>query len=274
MLLYMHQRGDVIGLVKNIEVSEKEVTGELAFDEATELSRQAKAQFEFGSLRMVSVGIDIVELSAEKELLVPGQTVPTVTKSRLWEVSLVDIGANDDALVLRYKGAAVTLAEGGVNPLPCIIENPNCDDMEEMIKRLALLLGLPETATAGEVEAKIEELAALPGQLEAAQKEVESLRKTEIESAVDAAIAGRRLPAARREDYISLGLKAGKPMLDIALSGLSPAVKPTDFIDTAAAGGYKKLSDVPAGQLEALRENDPATYKRLYSAEYGIECDI
>lgn len=104
VLLYMHERGQVIGLVKDLKVEGEEVTGELVFDEATELSRRCKKQWEFGSLKMVSVGIDILELSESQENLVQGQSSPTITKSKLFEVSLVDIGANDDAIVLQKDG--------------------------------------------------------------------------------------------------------------------------------------------------------------------------
>ena len=65
VLLYMHQRGSVIGYVKDIRVEDGEVTGEPVFDEATDLSKRCKKQFEFGSLRMVSAGIDILELSEQ-----------------------------------------------------------------------------------------------------------------------------------------------------------------------------------------------------------------
>ena len=53
ILLYMHNRGQVIGVIKDLKRENGEITGELAFDEATELSRQCKKQWEFGSLRMV-----------------------------------------------------------------------------------------------------------------------------------------------------------------------------------------------------------------------------
>ena len=69
VLLYMHNRGEVIGLVKDVVVDGEEITAELVFDEASELSKRCKKQFEFGSLRMVSVGIDILELSTDKKHL-------------------------------------------------------------------------------------------------------------------------------------------------------------------------------------------------------------
>lgn len=52
VLLYMHQRGQVIGCVKDLKVENGEVTGELVFDEASELSVRCKKQWEFGSLKI------------------------------------------------------------------------------------------------------------------------------------------------------------------------------------------------------------------------------
>ena len=37
---------------------------------------------------------------------------------------------------------------------------------------------------------------------------------------------------------------------------------------------YKKLSDVPQGELLALRKEQPEEYKRLYKEEYGMECEL
>lgn len=42
VLLYMHERGSVIGYVKDIRIENDEVTGELVFDEVTELSKRCK----------------------------------------------------------------------------------------------------------------------------------------------------------------------------------------------------------------------------------------
>ena len=73
VLLYMHERGNVIGFLKDLKIEDGELTGEPVFDEASEISRRSKKQFEFGSLRMVSVGIDILATSEEKKYLVDGQ---------------------------------------------------------------------------------------------------------------------------------------------------------------------------------------------------------
>ena len=76
VLLYMHQRGNVIGYVKDLRVEDGEVTGELVFDEGPTSSKRCKKQFEFGSLRMVSAGIDILELSDQPRTFAAGADQP------------------------------------------------------------------------------------------------------------------------------------------------------------------------------------------------------
>ena len=272
VLLYMHQRGAVVGQVKDIKKEKGEVTGVLVFDEATELSKQLKKQYEEGSMRMVSVGIDILELSEDPKLLELGQTSPTVTKSKLYEVSCVDIGANDDAITLSRDGSILTLGKDGKNPLPLLTNKPKETRME--LKQLALLLGLPETATEKQIQEKIQSLLSLAKELDVLKKEKEELTLSAIISSVEEAVKDRRLSADKKAQFIELGKKIGVAELKNVLQAMNPVVKPSQILSHVSEGQYKKLSDVPSEQLEAMRENDPSQYRRLYKAEYGIECEI
>lgn len=274
VLLYMHRRGEVIGLVKDVKVEGDQITGELSFDEASELSIKAKKQYEFGSLRMVSAGFDILELSDDPKYLVPGQTRPTVTKSKLVEVSLVDIGANDDAITLYRDGSVLELGKDGNNPLPTIQTKPKENIMD--LKALALQLGLPETATEAEVLAKIGDLIAARQERDTLLVEKEQLTLAAITAAVDAAVGEKRLTAEKKQQFIELGKKVGLDDLKSTLAAMAPAQKASDFINPASGTltAYKKLSDVPSDKLLELRSNDPDTYKALYEAEYGVDCTL
>ena len=268
ILLYMHKRGTVVGQVKNIKVEGDEITGELEFDEATDLSVQLKKQYECGSLRMVSVGITIVDLSDDPSLLKPGQTCMTVTKWKLNEVSLVDIGANDDAITLKMDGKVLELGEGGENHLPKLNTN-NKSETEMDLKSIALSLGLPETATEAQVQAKIAEL-------KAAEDSMKESRRSSIALAVDTAIKEKKITADKKQHFMDLGEKIGLKDLQATLDAMSPMQRLSSAInkDNGGASEYKKLSEVPADQLMDLRENEPETYKKLYKAEYGIECEL
>jgi len=280
VLLYMHQRGQVIGCVKDLRVEGDEVTGELVFDEATELSQRCKKQYEFGSLKMVSVGIDILELSEDPKLLVQGQTSPTIAKSKLFEVSLVDIGANDDAIVLQKDGKRIELGKDGGVELP-LLHNINNNQKTKTMdqEKLALQLGLPKDADEATIIAKLTKLQADNAEAETLRQERDTLRAARIETLVNAAIAEKKIGEDKKQQFLDLGKKVGAEVLKQTFDAMSPQVKLSNLVSGGGASGagsaeYKKLSDVPTDKLAELKEKNPAQYKKLYKAEYGFECEI
>ena len=93
VMLYMHERKTVVGRSENIRKEGNKLLADAVFDESTELGKTVKAQVENGFLRSASIGVDIVE-----NTIINGVT--TVTKSSLFEVSIVDIPDNKNALKL------------------------------------------------------------------------------------------------------------------------------------------------------------------------------
>ena len=293
VLLYMHERGTVVGLVKNIKVEGQDVTGELVFDEATDLSRQLKKQWEFGSLKMVSANIQILETSDDKSLLMDGQARPTITRSKLFEVSVVDIGGNDDALVLSNEnGETISLSGKEDNdflPLLNNVSNNPSKKKEEMeLKALALSLGLAATATETEVNAKIESLklagekvASLEAQLKNLQEAQRQMQLAAITSAVDNAIKEKRLAAGMKDHFAELGKKIGVDSLNTTLAAMQPQMKLSQVLHRTDKGvveadendfsKYEKLSAVPANIMMDLHDNHHDEFVRLYKAEYGFE---
>lgn len=278
VLLYMHERGNVIGYVKDLKVEDGEVTGELMFDEASELSVRCKKQYEFGSLKMVSAGLDILETSEDPELLVQGQTRPTVTKSKLFEVSLVDVGSNDDAIVLQKDGKKITLGKDSECPLP-LLNNNNQNQKQMEQKMVAMQLGLPATATEAEINAKLDELKTAKEENERLQQKNAALTLASITAAVEKAVGEKRITPDKKDEFINLGKEVGQEKLQSILSAISPQMKLSSVIGHQGGAAtepttYKKLSDVPSGQLTTLRKEQPDEYKRLYKKEYGMECEF
>lgn len=269
VLLYMHERGHVIGYVKNIKKTDAELTGDLEFDEASEESVRCKRQFEFGSLRMVSAGVQPIETSKDASLMLPGQDLPTVTRGKLIEVSVADMGGNDDAIRLL----------GGTEQLLRLVKEtetskPSLDKKDMDMKQLALSLGLAETATEAEISAKINELRESQSKLQLAMKEVDDLRLSQITSLVDSAISEKKISEDRKDQFIKLGQSVGVDCLRETLDAMSPAVKLSKVLQDAPDGGpseYKKLSDVPSEKVEELRSADRERYVKLFKAEYGFE---
>lgn len=275
IVLYMHERGTVIGQMRDIRKEGDDITGELVFDEATELSQRCKKQFEVGSLRMVSAGLDIVEWSEDPAYLVPGQTRYTVTKSKLFEVSVVDVGANDDAIVLHHQGKVLTLGCDGENPLPIISKKSKTEDRMEK-SQLALALGLASDATEVQINETIIRLKASGERVEQLQKQYDELVLMGITQAVDGAIAEKRITAEQKEHFITLGKQVGLASLQTTIAAMSPRVKLTEMLNKQNSpsggdtSGYKKLSDVPESELMQLRSENREQYIRLFKAEYGF----
>ena len=277
VLLYMHERGQVIGYVKDLKVEGDEVTGELMFDEASELSQRCKKQWEFGSLKMVSVGIDVLELSEDKKHLVEGQTSPTITRSKLFEVSVVDIGANDDAIVLMRDGKRLEMGKDGESPLPKLNHNKK-QDKKMNKEEIALLLGLPADASEEAIKAKVAELKAAAAERETLAREHDALQLSRIETAVEGAIAEKKISADKKAHFIELGKKVGIESLSATFDAMSAQVKLSQVVGHQGAAPqdktWQKLSDVPSDKIMDLRKNQPDEYKRLFKAEYGYECEI
>ena len=280
VLLYMHERGNVIGYVKDLKVEGAEVTGELVFDEVSELSQRCKKQWEFGSLKMVSVGLDILELSEDPEHLLVGQTRPTISKSKLFEVSVVDIGANDDAIVLQKDGKRIELGKDGGVELPLLhISNNNQKTKQMDQEKLALELGLPKDADEATINAKLAKLKSDGAEAEALRQERDTLRAARIESIVNAAIAEKKIGEDKKQQFLDLGKKIGAEELKQTFDAMSAQVKLSNVLQTVGgtaghSGEWKKLSDVPSDELAKLRAENPAEYKKLYKAEYGMDCQI
>lgn len=148
--------------------------------------------------------------------------------------------------------------------------------------KIALKLGLPDAATEQEILQRIDSVMAdasnvvsLTNQVNTLTAELASSRKAAIELIVDAAVGSKRITAAKRDHFIALGEKIGAEDLKSTLECMSPAVKPSSFIEQpSGSGGYKKLSDVPEAEIEKLRAEQRDEYVRLYKAEYGYEPDI
>ncbi|MBR6139429.1 MAG: peptidase, partial [Prevotella sp.] len=103
-------------------------------------------------------------------------------------------------------------------------------------------------------------------------------RAARIESIVDAAIAEKKIGEDKKQQFVDLGKKIGADELEKTFGAMSAQVKLSNLVSGGAAtssqqgGQWKKLSDVPSDELAKLREENPALYKKLYKAEYGMEC--
>lgn len=294
IILWMHNRAwrgttnEVlpIGYMTNIRVEGDDILGDVELKATTDFEKNIAEKWENGTLRMVSPNFDVIAVDESPELALPGQTRATVTKSKITEVSIVDIGGNDDNLQLNYQGKQLKLTEGGDCPDIPALHIINTKDKEEMeLKTIALAFGLKDTATEADILALAAGMQTKDTKIAELTKQLDSLKLSGITGKVDAAIAEGRLPADKKESMIALGkMDAGK--LDEVLSLMQKPVKATELLGGAAGAPSPaegtalelskatKLSEVPTEKWGELREKDLPLYKKLYKAEYGIDCII
>ena len=99
---------------------------------------------------------------------------------------------------------------------------------------------------------------------------------------MNAAIAEKKIGEDKKQQFLDLGKKIGADELKQTFDAMSPQVKLSQIVSghdglnghDGLKGQYAKLSEVPSDELSKMREENPAQYKKLYKAEYGIECEI
>lgn len=286
ILLWMHTRPwrgvkeevNVIGRVENVRVDGDNLLGDLVFDTNDDFAKSIEQKWDNDFLRMVSPGLEPIDWSTDTKVLVPGQTRATLAKSKLLEVSVADIGANDDALALYAEdGAAIKLSSGmDGNIIPGITNTKT----EKNMNLIALALGLAEDASESDILQKITSLRAEAAEVVNLRAAAEQQANAAIAAEVQKAVELKKITADKKDHFVDLGKKCGLESLQLTFQSMSAAatIRPSDLIGLrgGAAGSVsaKKLSEVPADELEQLRSDDPEEYARLYQAEYGVSLSL
>lgn len=290
VMLWMHWRGMIIGLIKNIKVENGEITGEPYFDEVREESKMAKQQWEKGSLRMGSPNFEVIETSDDPALLKEGQTRPTITKCKLVEFSMVDIGGNDNNIRLSYSGKELKLSEGDDCSVLPLLKNPivklnNNNEMNQELMSIALMLGMPAESTLADVQKQVNVLLEhkktneeLRNEIKTLEDRLEGMQLSGITAMVDEAVRAGKFTADKKDHFVELGKKVGSESLKLTLDSMSSSMKPSALIDKSPAPvsekQYKSWGEVPEEDLKLLRKENPELYKKLYKAEFGCDCKI
>ncbi len=275
VLLWMHDRHErmPIGRMENIRKEDDRLVGTLVFDEKDEFAASVKSKWDGGFIKMVSACVEPLEFSQDEKDLVPGQWRATITKSKLIEVSVVNIGGNDDALRLMKDGSLISLSDDEDNdavPLLALSSaqsKKGANSINKQMDKILLCLGLASGSTEDDVVARITALK------ESAAK-AEEMQLSLIASAIDLAIKEKRITADKKEHFVNLGNTMGLEQLNNTLSMFTPAQKPSEVIAGAGKGVKKvelaKWSDATEDELQLLLKEDKEKYIALFKAEFGF----
>lgn len=285
IILFMHQRSDEdimpIGRMTELSIEGDKLVGVPVFDLNDPLAAKVADKYENGFLNMASIGFETLETSDAPELIMQGQRGPTVTRCKLLEVSIVDIGANDNAVVVNDDTVG-ELSAGKVFTLKYKTSLNNRTMTQPINARLLSLLmlnaGATEESVISAVEvlmAKVEGLTAqntaLTEENEKFKAEAKLAREQETATMINEAVKDGRLKQENIATFTEIAEKAGNEVLRNALSALQRPVKPTDIINQEL-----KAEDIPdwdtedkKGTLAKIKKEQPEVFALMFSKKFG-----
>ncbi len=286
ILLWMHNRAwrgsqdDVlpIGRIINLSMEGSELFGEPEFDVDDPFAKQISDKFEKGFLKAISAGLEPVEWSEDVALMMPGQTKPTLTKSVLFEVSIVDISSNCNTLALYNRNHELIKEDQlhetiqlMLKPNPETITNPKPNPM----KKIALFFGLPEDATEEQILAKASEVKLALDEKNALLLKYNDEKATAL---VEGAIASKKIAPEKKDTFLKLAKSDYDQAKDV-IDGIQLNFKPTDFVKPGSgkpeAGNeemtYPVLLAKGREEYDKFKSEHPAEFAAIYKKEYGID---
>lgn len=298
LFLWMHKRPEgknkdeilPIGNIVEIALKDGKLTGKLAFDETDEFALSLYEKVENGTLRMVSAGLLPLTWSKDNNGEVWLET------STLFEVSLVDIGSNAEAIAVtlyqKEKDKFITLSYTEIYNTNL---KPNYDMKIIQLNApdVLPLLKLADSATPAEVQAAINGLVTLAAKSTEQAKTIVTLttdrdsyktkfddaekltKSKEVIALVDKAVAAGKIVEGDKEQYIKLGTADFKTT-EAVLKGMTPSKSVKDQLnaDGTPAEDFAKLSwpELESKNLlVTLKADNLPLFKQKFKAQFKTE---
>ena len=224
-----------IGFWEDIKKEGDEITAVPNFDDNDEFAMKICNKVEHGTLRAASVEVEPLQLDTDKKNWLKGQKLPTVTRWKIGEASIVDRGSNKGALVkLRHKGNVITPGDAAVAGE--FFEALEKETMKiKLNEKTSQFLKLAEGTELDATEI-VEKLVGVIGErddtikladekLTGLESEVKKLEDAAAEGKiilmVDKAIGERRILPSAREQFITLA-KKDLDTTRVLLDGMKP----------------------------------------------------
>jgi Mu-like prophage I protein len=227
LMLFMHERSGAkyaekvtlpIGIWTDIQCNGDVISAVPAFDEDDIFAMEIYGKVEKGILKMASIGADPLEESNLAEHLLPTCTRPTITKFRVKEASICDIGANRNAVALyNTEAKRIQLNASNIDTyLPTIL---NTENMIKLSAPVMVLLALQENHNEAQLNDAILKLAAKADEAEAGKTTLAAqlktvtdakdalavkLTDTAIEAVVSSAVSAGKITEKQKPQYVAL----------------------------------------------------------------------
>ena len=285
---YMHRREEGIVLKwEDLHITDDAVWGTPVINLSNGRGGQTYDEAENGFLNAASVGhIVVLEYSTDKDMMLPGQTGPTITKWYNKECSLVDIPGNCNALTCLYDAQENEINLADLATKPVLLSLP-----KNTLKELCDLLQLPGDTDDKTVLPAVQHLAAKAASLELENTMLRSdkyelqlqideqhtaRRHYEISALLDRALEDRKITPELRDklanDYATntdglKGLLGAMPAYRSIAEQLGSKQQPATEA-TWQWDDYEK-NDAAGKKLKELKANDPVRYKELFDKKFN-----
>jgi len=285
MMLFNHNHDYVVGVWKNINISDGVVLATPDFDD-DELSVKIEKKVKRGTLKSASVGIEVLKMD---EL----DGVYRVTQSKLLEASIVSIPANPDATVLHNDNVLLFSNGDAQSDIKQLYKNLNKmakkedvkkTDLEILNEKLELSNQEIETLKAEKVEFSVnidnltKERDALNKSILELSKEIEDLNtkndelngvielhnKEKFELLLNSAVKDGKLSNENKEQFLELNYDVAKRIINNL---------PTQTLSLSAELDNKKRSTVVKDYdwylkndidgLKKIANENPSLYKQI-----------
>lgn len=257
-----------IGRWTNIRKEGGKLLADAEFDMNDEFAAKIAAKVEAGFLKATSVGIRIVEMSEDPKYLLPGQTRPSATKSKVKEASITDIPSNSNALALYdADDNLVALSAGADCPVPLLSSLSQSNIQTEMneLQNVAALLGCEANLSAvseaiNKLRTEAGKVITLTAQLEQYRTAEATRRKAEIETQLSDAVKAGKITEAQKPHFAAL-FDANYDSTKAILDAMTPTVSLSDFVKPATplqSGSSNELKYNGKTFAELERENPTA----------------
>lgn len=269
----------VLGKWEDVKVENGQLTGVPVFDSEDEDVTKIQGKVERGFIKSCSMG---VTFRREDLKMVAGKLV--LEKCELYEVSIVAVPSNANSIRLYAPDSDTPLKDEEVKDLCLSIEgvDPNIETQNEnndkmkitLTQAAALALGFAATQLEHDVEDVNAAIGKLSAEKQAAELKLEILEndqkeaaKKSIENKVELAIKAGKIPADKKEKFVSLGL-ADEALLDDTLGSIPSKKSLAAQIENNGedAGEVKSMDDFQKLSLEAqlaFKNDQPEAYNKL-----------
>lgn len=273
VMLYNHGRGWVPGRWENVRVDTGKLMGDPVFDDADAKAVELKGKVERGFIKGASLGIrNVVAVELEDA----DGKYWKVTKCELREVSIVDIPADVNALML-YDSNDNEVDLSNVELSDIFQTKISKTKMDK--KLIAAALGLSDDVSEADLQKAIETNAKAAKELVTLKTQMETQRKAKAVSLCDEAVKDGRMQEAAKEGFLKLA-DADFDAFENTLKGLT---KPVSLVGVTKKGKLEAGTEAagrkewtfsdwqkkdPKG-LDKLMSDNPEEFQKLYSAEFG-----